>query len=136
MKKSLSLILALCIAVSAVAVNFDFKTSAADVKNGIGWIYSFDSAEKIENFDNEEFFMETTLGYLAIKGEDLEIIKRLGFEKRDVVVFEDAHHAVVTAKAANYRVVAVREDTELKFADVIKINSDIYVETMTELIGE
>lgn len=49
MKKSLSLILALCIAVSAVAVNFDFKTSAADVKNGIGWIYSFDSAEKIEN---------------------------------------------------------------------------------------
>ena len=65
-----------------------------------------------------------------------ECAKMLGLEKRDVVVFEDAHHAVVTAKAANYRVVAVREDTELKFADVIKINSDIYVETMTELIGE
>jgi len=31
--------------------------------------------KKIENFDNEEFFMETTLGYLAIKGEELEIIK-------------------------------------------------------------
>ena len=65
-----------------------------------------------------------------------ECTKRLGLEKRDVVVFEDAHHAIATAKAANYRVVAVREDTELKFADVIKINSDIYVETMTELIKE
>lgn len=31
--------------------------------------------KKIENFDNEEFFMETTLGFLIIKGEELEIIK-------------------------------------------------------------
>ena len=31
--------------------------------------------KKIESFDNEEFFMETTLGFLLIKGEDLEIIK-------------------------------------------------------------
>lgn len=31
--------------------------------------------KKIESFDNEEFLMETTLGYLAIKGSELEIIK-------------------------------------------------------------
>ncbi len=31
--------------------------------------------KKIESFDNEEFFMETTLGYLVIKGSSLEIIK-------------------------------------------------------------
>ena len=31
--------------------------------------------KKIESFDNEEFLMETTLGYLIIKGSDLEIIK-------------------------------------------------------------
>ena len=31
--------------------------------------------KKIENFDNEEFLMETTLGYLVIKGNELEIIK-------------------------------------------------------------
>lgn len=31
--------------------------------------------KKIESFDNEEFLMETTLGYLVIKGSDLEIIK-------------------------------------------------------------
>lgn len=31
--------------------------------------------KKIESFDSEEFFMETTLGYLVIKGSELEIIK-------------------------------------------------------------
>ena len=31
--------------------------------------------KKIESFDNEEFFMDTSLGFLVIKGEDLEIIK-------------------------------------------------------------
>ena len=31
--------------------------------------------KKIESFDSEEFLMETTLGYLVIKGNELEIIK-------------------------------------------------------------
>ncbi len=31
--------------------------------------------KKIESFDSEEFLMETTLGFLVIKGSDLEIIK-------------------------------------------------------------
>ena len=31
--------------------------------------------KKIENFDSEEFLIETSLGYLEIKGEELEIIK-------------------------------------------------------------
>ena len=31
--------------------------------------------KKIESFDNEEFLMETTLGFLVIKGSDLEINK-------------------------------------------------------------
>ena len=31
--------------------------------------------KKIESFDEEEFFMETTMGNLTIKGEELEIIK-------------------------------------------------------------
>ena len=31
--------------------------------------------KKIETFDEEEFFMETTMGNLTIKGEELEIIK-------------------------------------------------------------
>ena len=31
--------------------------------------------KKIESFDNQEFLLETTLGFLVIKGEELEIIK-------------------------------------------------------------
>jgi len=31
--------------------------------------------KKIESFDNEEFLMETSLGYMVIKGSELEIIK-------------------------------------------------------------
>ena len=30
---------------------------------------------KVDNFDEEEFLLETTMGYLAIKGQGLEIIK-------------------------------------------------------------
>ncbi len=31
--------------------------------------------KKIENFDSEEFLLETTMGYLVIKGTDLELVK-------------------------------------------------------------
>ena len=31
--------------------------------------------KKIENFDEEEFLMETTMGFLVVKGENLELIK-------------------------------------------------------------
>jgi sporulation protein YabP len=31
--------------------------------------------KKIDSFDNEEFLMETSMGYLIVKGEGLEIIK-------------------------------------------------------------
>ncbi len=31
--------------------------------------------KKIDSFDNNEFLMDTTLGYLTIKGVELEIIK-------------------------------------------------------------
>ena len=31
--------------------------------------------KKIDSFDNEEFLMETTMGYLILKGSELEIIK-------------------------------------------------------------
>lgn len=31
--------------------------------------------KKIDSFDNEEFLMDTTMGYIIVKGEELEIIK-------------------------------------------------------------
>lgn len=63
-----------------------------------------------------------------------ESVKKLGLSQRDVVVFEDAHHAIVTAKSAGYKIVAVRDETELKFKDIIIQNSDVYVDSMMNLI--
>lgn len=31
--------------------------------------------KKIDNFDDEEFLLETSLGHLVIKGNDLELVK-------------------------------------------------------------
>lgn len=31
--------------------------------------------KKIENFDKEEFLLETTMGFLVVKGDDLELVK-------------------------------------------------------------
>ena len=31
--------------------------------------------KKVDSFDNEEFLVETVMGYLALKGEGLELIK-------------------------------------------------------------
>ena len=31
--------------------------------------------KKVDSFDNEEFLLETVMGYLVIKGEDLELVK-------------------------------------------------------------
>ena len=31
--------------------------------------------KKIDSFDNEEFLMDTSLGHMIIKGEELEIVK-------------------------------------------------------------
>lgn len=36
---------------------------------------SITGVKKIDSFDNEEFLMDTIMGYVVIKGEELEIIK-------------------------------------------------------------
>jgi len=37
--------------------------------------FSVTGVTKIDSFDNEEFLIDTSMGYIIIKGEDLEIIK-------------------------------------------------------------
>ncbi|MBE7051749.1 MAG: HAD family hydrolase [Ruminococcaceae bacterium] len=64
-----------------------------------------------------------------------ECVRMLDLSQRDAVVFEDAHHAMITAKDAGYRVVAVREETELKFMEEILANCDIHVDSMMDLIN-
>ena len=55
---------------SEINNSFNHGISISERKNII-----VSGVKKIDSFDNEEFLMETTLGYLVIKGEDLEIIK-------------------------------------------------------------
>ena len=50
--------------------NFNHGISIAERKNII-----VTGVKKIESFDNEEFMMDTTLGFLVIKGSGLERIK-------------------------------------------------------------
>lgn len=50
--------------------SFSHGVSIAERKNIL-----VTGVKKIESFDNEEFFMDTTLGFLVIKGSGLEIIK-------------------------------------------------------------
>ena len=50
--------------------NYNHNISITERKNIV-----LSGVKKIDSFDNEEFLMETTMGYLVIKGEGLEIIK-------------------------------------------------------------
>ena len=50
--------------------SFNHGITVAERKNII-----VSGVKKIESFDNEEFLMDTTLGFLTIKGDGLESIK-------------------------------------------------------------
>lgn len=50
--------------------NYNHGISVVERKNII-----VTGVKKIDNFDAEEFLMETTMGYLVVKGEGLELIK-------------------------------------------------------------
>lgn len=56
--------------VKEIEASFNHGISLAERKNVV-----VTGVKKIECFDNEEFLMDTTLGFLCIKGEGLEIIK-------------------------------------------------------------
>ena len=56
--------------VKEIEASFNHGISLAERKNIV-----VTGVKKIESFDNEEFLMDTTLGFLTVKGEELEIIK-------------------------------------------------------------
>ena len=56
--------------VKEIESSFNHGISISERKN-----IMITGVKKIDSFDNEEFIMETTLGYLVVKGEELEIIK-------------------------------------------------------------
>ncbi len=61
--------------------------------------------------------------------------QRLGCTIGNTIVFEDAVHAVKTAKKEGYTVFALSDKYQKKFEDEIRLNSDIYVDSMSSLIN-
>lgn len=56
--------------VKELETSFNHGLTIAERKNIV-----VSGVKKIESFDSEEFLMETTLGFLVLKGGELEIIK-------------------------------------------------------------
>ena len=56
--------------VKEIEASFNHGISLAERKSIV-----VTGVKKIESFDNDEFLMDTTLGFLTVKGSELEIIK-------------------------------------------------------------
>ena len=71
------------------------------------------------------------------KGESPEIyeraMRRLQSNKKDTVVFEDAFHAIQTAKAAGFRVAAVYDAAEEENQPAIQQIADYYIRSFEEM---
>lgn len=50
--------------------NFNHSINVVERKNIL-----ITGVKKVDSFDNEEFLVETIMGYLVLKGEDLELVK-------------------------------------------------------------
>ena len=55
---------------SNIDTNYDHSVAISDRKSIV-----LTGIKKIESFDSEDFLMDSVMGYLAIKGSELEIIK-------------------------------------------------------------
>ncbi len=58
-----------------------------------------------------------------------EALKKLGGSKENTWVFEDAHHAIVSAKKAGFTVIAIEDYSARKEKEKIKAMVDLYLET-------
>ena len=66
-----------------VSLSYNFSSNLKDIENSFSHGISLSErknvvitgVKKIDSFDNEEFMMDTSLGYLNIKGDGLEIVK-------------------------------------------------------------
>ncbi len=50
--------------------NFNHSVNIIERKNIL-----ITGVKKVDSFDNEEFLVETIMGYLVLKGEELELVK-------------------------------------------------------------
>ena len=60
-------------------------------------------------------------------------MRRLQSDKKNTVIFEDTLHAIVTAKAAGFRVAAVYDDSAAADQEEIRRISDYYIRSFEEM---
>jgi len=65
-----------------------------------------------------------------------EALKKLGTKKDETVIFEDAPHAVLTAKKADFYVVGVYDDYFKNKKDNIMNTADKFIYSFSELDNE
>lgn len=74
-----------------------------------------------------DIFTCSEVGYGKDEPEIYEqALRRLGTQKSDTIIFEDAIHAIKTAKKAGFLVAGVRDDSEKEQETVMEI-SDYYI---------
>ena len=60
-------------------------------------------------------------------------MRRLRSNKKDTVIFEDALHAIETAKAAGFRVCGVYDDSAREDQEAIRCSADSYITSFEEM---
>jgi HAD superfamily hydrolase (TIGR01509 family) len=61
-----------------------------------------------------------------------EACRKLGTDKSKTIVFEDSIHAIVTAKAAGFRVIGVHDASAHADADNIRLIADAYISDFSQ----
>ena len=69
-----------------IDTNFSTLSHAVTINERKNLLIS--GVKKIDSFDNEEFLMETNMGYIDIKGEELEIVKLDTFQGNSLTYME------------------------------------------------
>lgn len=93
----------------------------------------------LKRLNIHKFFAEvytcTQLGMSKSKSDIYDFVaKKMGVDKTETAVFEDALHAVVNAKAAGFYTVAIEDEAAKNDKEKIKGTADLYVQDYLELI--
>lgn len=120
-KEFLSYLKSLGIKMCVATATDRFLIEAALKRNGIlSYFEDVLTCEEVGAGKNEPIIYEKAL-------------ELLGTDKSDTLVFEDAHYAIVTAKKAGFKIVAIQDDAEKRHEEKIKTLSDVYITSYSEL---
>jgi len=108
----------MCIATASVKSNINVALERLGVLDFFEFIITADELKTGK--DNPEIF--------------LKCAEKFGLPKEEIAVFEDALHAIKTAKSAGFYVVGVYDEYSADETELIKKYSDEYIESFEALI--